>query len=84
MDAQELAAAVTAEDYGRAAELRDAGCAGLVGWWASRAEGDPAGHLLRIAPDFGRYSAIMYTPRDFAELKVGFLCQTRSGGCRGH
>ena len=58
------------EDYGRAAELRDAGCAGLVGWWASRAEGDPAGHLLRVAPDFGRYSAIMYTPRDFAELKV--------------
>ena len=34
-------------------------------------EGDLAGHLLRVAPDFGRYSAIMYTPRDFAELKAG-------------
>lgn len=67
---QELDAAVENEDYARAAELRDTGCAGLIGWWQSRADNDPAGHLLRIAPDFGRYTAVMYTPRDFAELKV--------------
>ena len=67
---QDLHAALAAEDYGRAAELRDEGCAGLVGWWVSSAEGDPGGHLLRIAPDVGRYSAILYTPRDFAELKA--------------
>ncbi|CAL8470008.1 g9550 [Coccomyxa elongata] len=65
----ELNAAVESEDYATAAELRDTGCAGLIGWWHSRAENDPAGHLLRIAPDFGRYTAVMYTPRDFAELK---------------
>lgn len=70
LGAQELNAAVENEDYATAAELRDTGCAGLIGWWHSRAENDPAGHLLRIAPDFGRYTAVMYTPRDFAELKV--------------
>ncbi len=71
--AQELNTAVDEEDYGTAAELRDRGCAGLIGWWHSRTENDPCGHLLRFAPDFGRYTAVMYTPRDFAELKV-LLC----------
>ncbi len=68
--AQDLDAALATEDYGAAAELRDGGCAGLIGWWASRAEGDPGGHLLRVAPSFGRYTCQMYTPRDFAELKA--------------
>ena len=63
-----------AEDYGRAAELRDAGCAGLMGWWVSRAEGDPGGHLLRVAPSYGRYTCQMYTPREFAELKASVAC----------
>lgn len=67
---QELNTALANEDYGKAAELRDSGCAGLIGWWHSRADGDPHGHLLRISPDFGRYEAVMYSPRDFAELKV--------------
>ena len=58
------------EDYARAAELRDSGCAGLLGWWHSRAEDDPVGHILRIAPDFGRYTAVKYTAQDLAELKV--------------
>ena len=69
--AQDLDAALKAEDYGAAAELRDAGCAGLMGWWVSRAEGDPGGHLLRVAPSYARYTCQMYTPRDFADLKVG-------------
>ena len=67
---QELQLAVEQEDYARAAELRDSGCAGLLGWWHSRAEDDPVGHILRIAPDFGRYTAVKYTAQDLAELKV--------------
>ena len=57
---QELQQAVEQEDYTKAAELRDSGCAGLLGWWHSRAEDDPVGHILRIAPDFGRYTAVKY------------------------
>ena len=67
---QELQQAVEQEDYAKAAELRDSGCAGLLGWWHSRAEDDPVGHILRIAPDFGRYTAVKYTAQDLAELKV--------------
>lgn len=85
---QELNTAVENEDYATAAELRDTGCAGLIGWWQARAENDPCGHLLRIAPDFGRYTAIMYTPRDFAEVKVrlsdlagGLLLNSRLCSC---
>ena len=69
---QELQQAVEQEDYAKAAELRDSGCAGLLGWWHSRAEDDPVGHILRIAPDFGRYTAVKYTAQDLAELKVPF------------
>lgn len=79
---QELNTAVENEDYGKAAELRDAGGAGLIGWWHSRTENDPGGHLLRIAPDFGRYTAVMYSPRDFAELKVErSILHAASHGC---
>lgn len=71
---QELQQALEQEDYARAAQLRDSGCAGLVGWWHSRAEDDPVGHILRIAPDFGRYTAVKYSAQDLAELKVPFCC----------
>ena len=45
-------------------------CAGLVGWWHSRAEDDPVGHILRITPDFGRYTAVKDSAQDLAEMKV--------------
>ena len=34
------------------------------------------GHILRIAPDFGRYTAVKYSAQDLAELKASFcsLC----------
>lgn len=68
--AQELQGALEREDYAGAAQLRDGGCAGLVGWWHSRAEDDPVGHILRITPDFGRYTAVKYSAQDLAEMKV--------------
>ena len=48
-----------------------------MGWWHSRAEDDPVGHILRIAPDFGRYTAVKYSAQDLAELKASFcsLCR---------
>ncbi len=67
---QELQGALEREDYAGAAQLRDGGCAGLVGWWHSRAEDDPVGHILRITPDFGRYTAVKYSAQDLAEMKV--------------
>ena len=67
---QELQEALEREDYAGAAQLRDGGCAGLVGWWHSRAEDDPVGHILRITPDFGRYTAVKYSAQDLAEMKV--------------
>ena len=67
---QELQGALEREDYAGAAALRDGGCAGLVGWWHSRAEDDPVGHILRITPDFGRYTAVKYSAQDLAEMKV--------------
>ena len=67
---QELQGALEREDYAGAARLRDGGCAGLVGWWHSRAEDDPVGHILRITPDFGRYTAVKYSAQDLAEMKV--------------
>ncbi|KAK9834296.1 hypothetical protein WJX81_004230, partial [Elliptochloris bilobata] len=66
---REYSAALGREDYGEAARLRDAGGLGLAGWWHARSEADPCGHLLRIAPDFGRLSGLMYTSRDLAVLK---------------
>jgi hypothetical protein len=71
--AQDYRAALAAEDYGAAARLRDAGGLGLAGWWHARSEADPCGHLLRVAPDFGRLSGLMYTSRDLAELKARAL-----------
>ena len=67
---QEYNAALEREDYGEAARLRDAGGLGLAGWWHARSDADPCAHLLRIAPDFGRLSGLMYTSRDLAELKA--------------
>lgn len=82
MRLQEFKKALEQEDYAKAAQLRDSGCAGLVGWWHSRAEDDPLGHVLRITPDFGRYTAVKYSALDLAELKVFILlshsCNIRS------
>ena len=63
-----LEEAVRAEDYATAAALRDLGGAGLVGWWAAApTPADPAGHLLRIAPEFGRYGGALFRASDVAE-----------------
>ena len=58
------------EDYATAGRLRDEGGLGLAGWWQARSDADPCGHLLRVSPDFGRLSGLMYTSRDLAELKA--------------
>ena len=76
---QEYNAALAAEDYGEAARLRDAGGLGLAGWWNAHSEAEPCGHLLRVAPDFGRLSGLMYTSRDLAELKAWRLIEPLSG-----
>ena len=64
----ELFEAIAAEDYAAAAALRDAGGAGLVGWWASApTPADPAGHLLRVAPRYGMYEGSLFRASDIAE-----------------
>ncbi len=78
---QELQGALEREDYAGAAQLRDGGCAGLVGWWHSRAEDDPVGHILRITPDFGRYTAVKYSAQDLAEMKVPRSCVCAVTSC---
>jgi hypothetical protein len=61
--------AIQEERYSDAAALRDAGGAGLMGWWAGRAEtDDPHGHLIHVTADFGRYVAHAYTGINLAEL----------------
>ncbi|KAK9809054.1 hypothetical protein WJX72_008588 [[Myrmecia] bisecta] len=65
---EELETALQNEDYATAARLRDEGGAGLVGWWCAHQEGDPFGHLLRIAPQFGRFNGLAYTPTDLAAV----------------
>lgn len=61
------------ERYSDASVLRDAGGAGLLGWWAGKSEGDPHGHLLRVTADYSRYMGHAFTPRDLAELNVRAL-----------
>ena len=72
---QDMRAAVAEERYSDAATLRDAGGAGLLGWWVGRGSGagdeqDFQGHLLRVAPDFGRYVGQAYTAQDIVRLQV--------------
>jgi hypothetical protein len=38
------------------------------GWWAGKADGDPLGHLLHIAPEFGRWTGRAYTASDLATM----------------
>lgn len=64
-----LRSALQTEDYSQAALLRDDGFAALQGWWCGQADGDPNGHLLRITPEFGRWTGKIYTPRELAEMK---------------
>lgn len=65
----ELDQALKEERYDRAALLRDAGGAGLLGWWAGKAERDDAhGHMVHITSDFGRYVANAYTGVNIAEM----------------
>eukprot|EP00887_Chlorella_sp_A99_P003539 scaffold7.g3539.t1 len=65
----QLDAAVAEERYADAAALRDAGGAGLLGWWVGRGgREDYQGHLLHITPDFGRYVGHAFTAADVARL----------------
>eukprot|EP00955_Chlamydomonas_euryale_P066814 359650-Chlamydomonas_euryale.AAC.21 len=66
-----LDTALEEERYADAAALRDGGLTSLAGWWAGRADGDPIGHLLHIAPEYGRWTGRALRSRDIAELKVG-------------
>jgi Cyclin D1 binding domain len=66
---KDMQTAIEEERYTDAAALRDAGGAGLLGWWAGRAEtDDPHGHLIHVSADFGRYVAHAYTGINLAEL----------------
>lgn len=67
---KELNVALESEQYARAAQLRDEGGAGLLGWWCGRgSEDDPYGHLLHMTAEFGRYVGTAYQARDLAEVK---------------
>ncbi|KAG7673058.1 hypothetical protein Ndes2526B_g05371 [Nannochloris sp. 'desiccata'] len=75
--------AIKEERYSDAAALRDAGGAGLLGWWAGRAESDdPHGHLIHVSTDFGRYVAHAYTGINLAEL-AGLTDDIGSGSGNG-
>jgi phage gp46-like protein len=63
--------AIADQDFQEAIRLRDDGGAGLRGWWVAQSETDPAGHLLHIIEDFGRYTGVMYKADDLAKIKVG-------------
>jgi hypothetical protein len=81
---KDMQTAIEEERYNDAAALRDAGGAGLMGWWAGRADGDdPHGHLIHISADFGRYVAHAYTGINLAEL-AGLTDDPSSGGGGGN
>ncbi len=62
--------AIEQQDFQEAITLRDDGGAGMLGWWVAQSEADPAGHLLHIIEDFGRYTGVMYKADDLAKIKV--------------
>ncbi|KAG6474994.1 protein EXECUTER 1, chloroplastic-like [Zingiber officinale] len=66
--------AIEEERYNDAAFIRDHVGAGLVGWWAGISEDgtDPYGRIICITPEYGRYVARSYSPRQLASGKVGF------------
>jgi hypothetical protein len=64
-----LADAVNADDFPRAAALRDAALLRLRGWWRVTAHGsDPWGHLVHVTEGYGRLSARAYSAAHLAEL----------------
>ncbi|GFH09390.1 DUF3506 domain-containing protein, partial [Haematococcus lacustris] len=65
---KQLEAALAVEDYEAAAKCCSEGLTALQGWWAGTGEGDAVGHLLHVAPEYGRYTGRAYTARDLAEL----------------
>ncbi|KAJ9505609.1 hypothetical protein QJQ45_011236 [Haematococcus lacustris] len=65
---KQLEAALAVEDYEAAARCCSEGLTALQGWWAGTGEGDAVGHLLHVAPEYGRYTGRAYTARDLAEL----------------
>lgn len=61
--------ALAAEQYDMAAELRDRGLVGLVGWWAGKdGPDDFQGHLLHVKSEFGRWTGRIYMARDIAAM----------------
>ncbi|XP_074585578.1 protein EXECUTER 1, chloroplastic-like [Curcuma longa] len=66
--------AIEEERYSDAAFIRDHVGAGLVGWWAGISEdgADPYGRIICITPEYGRYVARSYSPRQLASGKAGF------------
>ncbi|KAL4854555.1 Protein EXECUTER 2 [Chlorella vulgaris] len=60
--------AVAEQRFADAARLRDDSRVGMLGWWVGRGDSDQMGHLLRVTPDFCRYVASAYTPRDITSL----------------
>mmetsp|Transcript_6744 Transcript_6744/g.11480 ORF Transcript_6744/g.11480 Transcript_6744/m.11480 type:complete len:863 (-) Transcript_6744:436-3024(-) len=87
---QDLADALSSEDYATAARLRDQGMTSVQGWWAGTSELDPSGHVLLVEPEFGRYTGRAYSARDIAELKgwregakTGALGMLRRGSLGG-
>ncbi|KAF6264092.1 hypothetical protein COO60DRAFT_1624422 [Scenedesmus sp. NREL 46B-D3] len=57
------------ERYGDAAELRDRGWALLEGWWACASPQHPLGHLLRIHPEYGRWTGKVFRAAEVWELQ---------------
>jgi hypothetical protein len=52
---------------------------GMLGWWVGRGDSDQMGHLLRVTPDFCRYVASAYTPRDITSLLPVSASRTAGG-----
>jgi len=65
---EDMNTALKEERYADAAVLRDAGGAGIRGWWVGSVEGDPFGHVMHVTTDFGRYVGIAYSGINIAEL----------------
>lgn len=78
---------VEEECYGDAALLRDYAGAGLVGWWSgiSEDDSDPYGRVIHISPEYGRYVARSFSPRQLATASAGsplfevYLTDNKSG-----
>jgi hypothetical protein len=71
----QLAAALDEEDYAVAAALRDTAAAGLMGWWCCASEGDPAGHLLHISPEYVALCYVVMSMTPVMNSIIGWLWQ---------